>query len=107
MLTCGAGCMVRSCGHIDTAIANDTLALHQLVDTINGYLNTGIVPVVLLNYNYAFIKEEAFDDSLLYMDGVEMPHRYPEFATPDSLKFNLNSRTFYLTRVYSDFLIVP
>lgn len=58
--------------HIDTSIAHDTLTLQHLVDTMQTYLDSGQVPIAILNYRYSCIKDSAFADSLLRMNGIEI-----------------------------------
>jgi hypothetical protein len=58
--------------HVDTALAHDTLTLQHLVDTMQTYLDSGQVPIAILNYRYSCIKDSAFADSLLRMDGIEI-----------------------------------
>lgn len=58
--------------HVDTAISKDTTELYNLVDTLRGYLNAGIVPITLLNYQYSRIKENAFENNLFYMEGIQL-----------------------------------
>ncbi|MFA7378911.1 MAG: T9SS type A sorting domain-containing protein [Bacteroidia bacterium] len=58
--------------HVDTAISKDTTELYNLVDTLRGYLNAGLVPITLLNYQYSRIKESAFENNLFYMEGIQV-----------------------------------
>jgi hypothetical protein len=58
--------------NIDTTLAKDTSSLNVISDTIRSYLDSGLVPVAILNYQYGRIKANAFDDHLLSMTGIEV-----------------------------------
>ena len=57
---------------VDTNVVKDTMDLELLVDTMQHYLSSGKIPIAIINYKYSCIKENAFDDSLLRMDGIEL-----------------------------------
>lgn len=45
---------------IDTAIAHDTTSLFNLADTMQNYLDSGYIPIAVLNMQYNSIKSTAF-----------------------------------------------
>lgn len=57
---------------VDTAIAHDTTELYHLVDTMQSYLDSGYIPVSIINMNYNSIRVDAFEEHLLSMSGLEM-----------------------------------
>jgi len=66
---------------MDTTQAFDSLG--TAMDTIqHHYLDSGLIPISVINYQYATIKPNAIDDSLLYFNGIRLfdkpgPHANP------------------------------
>lgn len=62
------GTLLRS--FIDSNAAFDTLG--TLVAAMQVYIDSGFVPISILNYQYNSIKPSALDDSLFYLTGLQL-----------------------------------
>ncbi|MBX7205315.1 MAG: hypothetical protein K1X81_07805 [Bacteroidia bacterium] len=66
---CLYGTMRRA--FMDTTLAFDSLGI--AMDTIqHHYLDSGIIPISVLNYQYATIKENALEEGMLYFNGIQL-----------------------------------